>query len=73
MEDRFQAEESSNQQIEELYALIRRLERIDRALVLMWLDELNYQEIGEILGISKTNVATKLSRVKTKLIEMSNN
>ncbi|MCC8120339.1 MAG: sigma-70 family RNA polymerase sigma factor [Bacteroidales bacterium] len=72
MENLFQAEESNSEQIAELYDLIRGLDKIDRALVLMWLDNLSYQEIGEILGISKTNVATKLSRVKTKLIEMSN-
>jgi DNA-binding NarL/FixJ family response regulator len=38
-----------------------------RALVLLYLDGNNYQEIAEVLGISETNVATKISRLKSKM------
>ena len=56
----------------ELYNLIGRLGELERALVLLYLEEKSYQEISEITGLSVTNVATKLSRVKSKLKEMSN-
>ena len=35
--------------------------------MLLYLEEKNYEEIAEILGITKTNVATKISRIKLKL------
>jgi RNA polymerase sigma-70 factor (ECF subfamily) len=62
----------NNEQIQELYRLINRLGKIERALVLLYLDDKPYKEIAEITGLSVTNVATKLSRVKDKLKQMSN-
>ena len=56
----------------ELYMLIERLGRIERALVLLYLEERSYGEIAEIMGISKANVGIKLFRIKEKLKEMSN-
>ena len=50
-----------------LYQFIDQLNEIDRALMLLYLDEKNHQEIAHILGISKTNVATKIGRIKVKL------
>lgn len=58
--------------IKELYRLISKLGKIERALVLLYLDEKSYKEIAEITGLSATNVATKLSRIKEKLKKMSN-
>ncbi len=57
----------------ELYASINRLGKLERALVLLYLEDKSYKEISEITGLSVTNVATKLSRIKRKLTEMSNN
>jgi RNA polymerase sigma-70 factor (ECF subfamily) len=62
----------NNEQIQELYLLINRLGKIERALVLLYLDDKPYKEIAEITGLSVTNVATKLSRIKDKLKQMSN-
>lgn len=62
----------TNDQIQELYKLINRLGKIERALVLLYLDDKPYKEISEITGLSVTNVATKLSRIKDKLKQMSN-
>jgi RNA polymerase sigma-70 factor (ECF subfamily) len=62
----------NNEQIQELYKLINRLGKIERALVLLYLDDKPYKEIAEITGLSVTNVATKLSRIKDKLKQMSN-
>jgi len=62
----------NNEQIQELYSLINCLGKIERALVLLYLDDKPYKEISEITGLSVTNVATKLSRIKDKLKQMSN-
>lgn len=62
----------TNEQLQELYKLINRLGKIERALVLLYLDDKPYKEISEITGLSVTNVATKLSRIKDKLKQMSN-
>jgi len=50
-----------------LYAFIGELEPLNRALILLYLEDRNYAEIAEVLGISATNVATKLGRIKQKL------
>ncbi|HAH22293.1 MAG TPA: hypothetical protein DCL77_00735, partial [Prolixibacteraceae bacterium] len=53
---------------------INSLGKIDKAIILLLLDECSYEEIAEIIGISKTNVATKISRIKMKLKSyLSNN
>ena len=58
--------------IKELYRLINKLGKIEKALVLLYLDEKPYREIAEITGLTVTNVATKLNRIKDKLKKMSN-
>lgn len=62
----------NNDEIKELYRLINKLGNIERALVLLYLDEKSYKEISEITGLTATNVATKLGRIKEKLRKMSN-
>lgn len=51
----------------ELYALIDGLDSMNKALLLLTLEDLNHAEIGEVLGISAINVATKLSRLRQRL------
>ncbi len=58
-------DEDGNLQL--LHQLIARLDELDRALVLLYLDGNRYDTIAEVLGISETNAATKLSRIKQKL------
>ena len=53
-----------------LYTAISKLNRIDKAIILLWLDEKNYDEIASIIGISKSNVGVKLVRIKRKLEEL---
>ena len=65
-------EESHSGQLQELYRLINQLGKLERALILLWLEERSYQEMADILGISKANVAVKLNRTKDKLRKMSN-
>ena len=64
--------EQAHQQgrIERLHAAIRRLPKADASLVLLYLDDLSYREIAEILGISEVNVGVKLNRAKKALAEL---
>lgn len=57
--------------LREMYQLINRLPALDKAIVLMWLDEKSYQEIAEVTGLTRGNVAARLSRCKQKLSRMS--
>ena len=59
-------------QIQLLHKRIGRLGLIDRAIILLWLDNLSYDEIGAIVGISAKNVGVKLVRIKEQLKQMSN-
>lgn len=58
-----------NEKISILYKLIEELNEFDKALILLYLDDYKYIEIANILGISETNVATKISRIKKILKE----
>jgi RNA polymerase sigma factor (sigma-70 family) len=57
----------SREQVRALRRVIDGLGELDRALLLLYLDELSYAEIASVLGISETNVATKLSRLKQRI------
>ncbi len=63
-------EQTSNPRLDWLYERISELDELDRALVLLMLDGLSYREIGEVLGISESNVGAKLTRVRKKLTEI---
>ena len=66
------ADEEAESQLRGLYKLINQLGKLERALILLWLEERSYQEMADILGISKANVAVKLNRIREKLKQMSN-
>lgn len=53
--------------VEQLYQAIHQLPKTDAALVLLYLEELTYQEMAEVLGISESNVGVKLNRAKKTL------
>ena len=53
--------------IDGLYAAIHQLPKTDAALVLLYLDELSYREIADVLGISENNVGVRLNRAKKSL------
>ena len=71
MDDLF-PEESERAQLQKLYQLISQLGELERALILLWLDDKSYKEIAKILGMSVSNVGARINRVKTKLREMYN-
>lgn len=64
---------TSDARISELHERILRLDMADRALVMLWLEDLSYDEIASIIGISSQNVGVRLVRIKEKLIKMANN
>lgn len=53
--------------VQMLYQIINQLDAFNRAILLLYLEECNYREIAEIMGLSETNVATKISRLKQKI------
>lgn len=55
------------EKIEWLHAVIAQLNPIDKALILMWLDELSYDDIANNMGIPRNTVASRLHRIKEKL------
>lgn len=57
-----------NEQLQEMYRLISQLSKIDKAIILMWLDERSYEEIAEVTGFTRNNVATRLRRIKQRLV-----
>ena len=65
--------DEDSRQIQMLYNRINRLKPFDRAIVLLWLDNLSYDEIATIVGISVKNVSVRLVRIKEELKKMSNN
>ena len=58
-----------DERITALNLFIARLDPLNRALVLLYLEEHSYREIAEVLGITETNVATKINRLKQRICE----
>jgi RNA polymerase sigma-70 factor (ECF subfamily) len=56
--------------VEQLYSAIRQLPKTARALVLLYLDDLSYRQMADVLGISESNVGVKLNRAKKALGEL---
>lgn len=68
--DLFEDNDYESKQIKALYNRINRLEPFDRAIILLWLENLPYDEIGAIVGISTKNVSVRLSRIREQLKNM---
>lgn len=66
-------EENKNENLRMLQQFINELDELNRALMILYLDDNSYGEIAEILGITETNVATKINRVKQKLKQRFSN
>jgi RNA polymerase sigma factor (sigma-70 family) len=70
-------EETDNIELEAdlilLQGFIQQLGEIDRSIILLYLDDKPYNEIASIIGLTETNIATKISRIKYKLKEQFSN
>ena len=58
------------QYVENLYQAIRQLPMIDSSLILLHLDGVSYEEMAEVLGLTKTHVGVRLNRAKKTLAEI---
>jgi RNA polymerase sigma factor (sigma-70 family) len=61
------SEGETEKEVQQLYHFISELDELNRALMLLYLDSHSYKDMSDILGISETNVASKVSRIKKKL------
>ena len=68
--DLFSDQTEDTRQIGLLRERIGRLGPFDRAIVLLWLENLSYEEIGQIVGISSSNVSVRLVRIREQLKNM---
>ena len=70
--DLFNDKDDDTKQVKMLYERIHRLKPFDRAIVLLWLEGMPYDEIAAIVGITTKNVSVRLYRIKEELKQMSN-
>jgi len=68
-----QLNDQDDDQWEMLKLAIEKLTEIEKAILLLYLDEKSYDEMSEIMGISNSNVGARLNRIKTKLIKLVKN
>ena len=61
--------DADSRQVQQLHKRISKLGLIDRAIVMLWLENMSYEEIGAIIGITAQNVGVKLHRIKEQLIK----
>lgn len=60
------------QQLKLMYKAVKQLNDIDKALVFLYLEDKNYREIAETMGISEVNARVRMNRIKTKLKSILN-
>ena len=69
----FTSKDSASEQVNILHRRISQLLPLDRAIVLLWLEDISYEEIGAIVGITAKNVSVRLYRIRQQLKSMSEN
>lgn len=69
----FEDQDAQTRQVKLLHDRIQRLQPFDRAIVLLWLENISYEEIGQIVGISTKNVSIRLFRIRKQLKNMNDN
>ena len=62
----------NSRQMDQLRRRIAKLGQFDRAIILLWLENMSYDEIAAVMGISVKNVSVRLYRIKEELKNMSN-
>ena len=61
-----------DESLNELYVAIRHLSEVDRAVILLYLEEKSYQEIADILGTNANNIGVRVNRIKERLKKILN-
>ncbi len=64
-EDKTQEEKEGKKQI--VHHAISKLDKSEKAIIILYMDDYPYEEIAEIIGISSSNVGVKINRIKKKL------
>jgi RNA polymerase sigma-70 factor (ECF subfamily) len=70
--DLYNDDDQHSRQIQMLYDRINKLDVFDKAIILLWLENMTYQDIASVVGISTAAVTTRLFRIKEQLKSMSN-
>ncbi len=60
-------DDTEEEQLKLMYKAIHQLNDIDKALIFLYLEEINYKEIAETMGISEVNARVRMNRIKTRL------
>lgn len=60
-------DDTEEKQLKLMYEAIHQLTDIDKALIFLYLEEINYKEIAETMGISEVNARVRMNRIKTRL------
>ena len=68
--DLFDDDDTDSRQIQVLRQRIQRLQPLDRAIVLLWLESLSYQEIADIVVLTPKNISVRLTRIRLQLKQM---
>lgn len=67
----FEDSDEDTRQVDMLHRRIARLQPFDRAIVLLWLEDLSYDEIGRIVGVTAKNVSVRLFRIREQLKKLN--
>ncbi|MFD0860845.1 RNA polymerase sigma factor [Sungkyunkwania multivorans] len=65
-------DDTQEQQLKVMYKTIKQLSDIEKALVFLYLEDKNYREIAETMGITEVNARVKMNRIKTKMKKILN-
>ena len=68
--DRTEETDETQLMLQQMYRMINRLGPLEKSIILLYLEDKSYEKIAEITGLTQTNVATRLSRIKEKLRKM---
>ncbi len=62
-----------NERVLKMYEAIKKLPEVDRAIIMLYMDDYSYKEIAGVMGLSESNVGFKLNKIRTKLTINVNN
>ena len=67
------AEYSEEERMQQMYHAIEQLNEVEKALVMLYMEDRPYEEMEEILGLSQGNLRVKMNRIKEKLRQLTKN
>lgn len=67
-----ETDNDNREAIEQMHRIISTLNREDKAIIMMWLDEMGYEEIAANMGLNRNTVATRIKRIKEKIANKYN-